>query len=399
MMTLMLDHPPVWPDLLRPLNDALLALGRLQQGLVTTRLHGAFLWRENVRIACQIAQISSYRMTFEQLAFDLLGVPPDDGDDVGGLAAGRRHFLTASRLFIRGQEADSILPSNVLWAPLWHSGGEPPPSDHDAPGGGGRSEANDGEGEGGSDLDRARIIATELAGTATRMSGVPLVTMLQGLRQGVVRALPRPMARLVLPLALHEAGLVPKPVPALIGGRLALGEVGLAGTAADTTSWLRRALVGLAQEADGAAKRLDKLTREIRAWQDLLAKEKLRRHAQTPGVLALLAATPVLTASLVVRHVKISKPAASKILTRLVELGILIEPIARDRFKVFVAADIGEKVVAGDQEGGLTFSVGLPGIDHEAIEANLDQLFSDLEQKSKRALARARAGCVTTSGA
>ncbi len=392
-MDLLLDHPPHWPDLLRPLNDALLALGRLQQALATTRIHGAWLWRENVRTACQIAQISSHRVTYEQLAFDLLGVPPGDNDDVGGLAAGRRHFLVASRLFTRDQRADSILPSNLLWAPLW-TGGEPPRADSnvlpdaDAPDIEGRSEADDGAGEGASDLERARTIAAELAQAATRMAGVPLVTMLQGLRQGVGRNLPRPTARLLLPLALHQAGLVPKPVPALIGGRLPLGEVSLSGTTEEVTSWLRRALTSLAKEAEGAAKRLDVLTRQIKAWQDLLAKEKLRRHAHTPEVLALLAATPVLTASLVVRHVRISKPAASKILGRLVELGILTEPIARDRFKVFVAADIGEKVVAGDQELELTLSNSLPGIDREAIETNLDQLFVDLEQKSKRALGR-----------
>ncbi len=391
-MNLMLDQPPHWPDLMRPLNDALLALGRLQPALATTRIHGAWLWRENVRTACQIAQISSHRVTFEQLAFDLLGVPPGDNDDVGGLAAGRRHFLVASKLFTRDQRADSILPSNVLWAPLW-TGGEPQLADlDDAPSVVGRFEANDGAGEGTRDLDRVRAIVAELAQAATRMSGVPLVTLLQGLRQGAGRHLPRPMVRLVLPLALHEAGLVPKPVPALIGGRLPLGEVSLSGTAAESTSWLRRALASLAKEAEGAAKRLNTLTRQIRAWQDLLAKEKLRRHAHTPEVLALLAATPVLTASLVVRHVRISKPATSKILARLVELGILTEPIARDRFKVFVAADIGERTVADDQERELSFSDSSPGIDREKIKTNLDKLLADLDQKSKRALERARTG-------
>lgn len=380
-----------WSQLARPYGKAERALGRLAHALDSSRLHQTWLWREISRTSVMIVQAGGYQANVDQLRRMLIGAPIEGDENTSGLAAAKRVFLTAATLFRRSRKTDS---SNGLWPEFWtdprlaggaaSDGGasqlsdEPSADDHNPSGGG----------EGSRARERLAVMARELAGFADDGRRPALINLFMGLRRqaGGKRLSPHHL-RLALPLALVEAGLVPKAAPGLLGGRrLPLGLSAASAQAKRLSDWLDEGLDALATEARQSHRRLAELTRQHLAWHGALAGAGLRRHARAPKALDLLAATPVLNIGLVAVHLDCSHVAAGGIIGRLVDLGILIEQTSRSRHKVFVAGDL----PAGD--GGVTagsaplsLSEPMPAVDVDAIGATLDGLYADLDRITVRA--------------
>ncbi|MEM8952424.1 MAG: helix-turn-helix domain-containing protein, partial [Pseudomonadota bacterium] len=213
-----------------------------------------------------------------------------------------------------------------------------------------------------------------------------LIDLMIDLRQHAeARRLPSGLLRLVLPLALHQAGLLPKAAPALLGGRLSLGTTRSEAEQEPMTLWLCRALSSLAKEATEAAARLADLQAQHRAWHQRLLREGLRGHSRLPLVLDLLAATPVVSAGLVAKHLDCTPQAAGRMLRQLAELGIVSEATATSRWKVYLAGDLASTdVETARADEPLVFSDPLPSVDHQAIEATLTDLFADLDRLERR---------------
>ena len=190
--------------------------------------------------------------------------------------------------------------------------------------------------------DHLIALVREIAGFADDGRRPALINLLVDLRgHAAARRLPPPLMRLALPLALAEAGLLPKSAPGLLGGRrLPLGMSPASPEAKPLSDWLKSALEDLAKEAHQSHRRLMELMRQHQTWHARLADAGLRRHARAPKALDLLAATPVLSIGLVARHAGCSHVAAGKIIERLVEHGILIEQTSRSRHKIFIAGDL-----------------------------------------------------------
>ncbi|MEZ5935920.1 MAG: hypothetical protein R3F54_29210 [Alphaproteobacteria bacterium] len=247
--------PLQWQDLIGPLSEAMLALGQLRHALQDSPLHPAWLWRETARTSAKIAQNAGYRVTFDQLVRDLAGLPLDRSDDHGGVAAGRRIFLTAGRLFRAPDTADSIPAPTELFQPIL---GLDPRIDGEEPGRGGSSAADP-----DADLAALRDVVRAMV-TAAQQAPTPLIGLLEGMRSHRTRRLSRTLARLALPLALDQAGLVPTS-RRRCRRRLPLGADGTSGVSQPGQPVVGAALAALAREADGACQRLDDLTRQHRA--------------------------------------------------------------------------------------------------------------------------------------
>ena len=369
-----------WLALARPYGQAERALGHLAQALETTRLHPAWLWRELIRLAPELAQASGFRVDQDQLRLAILGLPIDREDHTAGLAAAKRIFLAAVPLF---QESPATDSAARLWPDFWH---------RDASSGSEPLQAEGGESEG----ERARLkaMATELTGLAEDGRRPALINLLIALRQRATacrsqpadRSLPASLMRLALPLALHQAGLLPRAAPGLLGGRrLPLGMSQASGEPMPLTDWLSRGLAELGKEGKQSHRRLAELTRQHRAWHRALAAEGLRRRARAPQVLDLLTATPVLSLGLIARHAGCSHVAAGQIAERLVATGILIEQTSRSRHKLFVAGDLAR---AGrgkvDPTMPLALSEAMVPVDADGIAATLDGLLADLDRLNAR---------------
>ena len=381
-------------------------------------------------MAAKISQIGGYRVRTERLCLTLAGLPLEPAEDDTGLAAAKRVFLTAAPLFRRADHVDSSHGDHALFEPLWRSdgnlpgdvlSGDGPPlaDDHrldaanlpsgDESEGGVRSGGRDNEADGrsgdlpaeddpggqGRAVEQLLSLVGELVGFAGQTGRPALLDLLLDLRRHrTPRRLPPSLVRLALPLALHRAGLVPKAAPGLLGGRLPLGRAGRPTTAASATegepvtAWLARALTALAKEAEAASGRLVELSNQYRAWHELLRRAGPRGHSRAPAVLDLLAITPVLSASLVAKHVGCTPQGASGILHQLAELGVLTQATTRSRWKIFLAADL--SVADRDRSGAeapLELGAALPEIDRDAIEQTLDELFANLERLDQRAKA------------
>jgi hypothetical protein len=218
--------------------------------------------------------------------------------------------------------------------------------------------------------------------------GLPaLLGLLLGLRRhALARRLPSSLARLALPLALHATGLISRPAPCLLGGRLPLGLTRADG-GTEATPWLCRALQALAEEAGGAGRRLAALESRHLARHRQLAEEGFRRHARTPKILDLLAATPVLSAGLVGRHLACSPQAGAAMLRKLASLGLVTEATTRARWKIYLACDLASSSTARSPDAAstpLAPSRPAPAIDRTAIEQTLDRLFKDLAGVERR---------------
>lgn len=376
-----------WPDVVRPLSTAGMALGRLAHALEASPLHATWLWREITRSAVAIAHASGYHAKVDHLRLALIGAPLEREDNTSGLAAAKRVFLASAPLFRSRQYADSM---EMPWPRFW---------DGDAPRGG--AEAEDGENPGVSDHDRAGEGGTErgqlmklvrelgaFADDGQRPALINLFTDLK--KHAATRSLSPPLVRVAVPLALTEAGLVPKAAPGLLGGRrLALGFNRAVASEKPLTDWLAVALEALAKEAGQSHRRLVELERQHQAWHAALDGMGLRRHAKAPKALDLLAATPVLTIGLVARHLACSHVAAGKVIERLVGLGIVIEQTARSRHKVYIAGDLPAEVRDEAELGGrLAVSAPLRPVDVDALTSTLDSVFADLDRQSEQAKAR-----------
>ncbi|MDH3664068.1 MAG: hypothetical protein OEU92_29315 [Alphaproteobacteria bacterium] len=397
----MLDRPdaPHWPTLLRPLCDASSALGKLAHALETTPLHPAWLWRETALVAARIGQFSGYRVRSDRLMRSLAGVPLDAAEDDTGLAAARRIFLAAAPLFRAHQQLDSPGSNLELFEPLWadHRSDSGMPAE-----GPGMAAGDAAQVERPGEIDQLLSLVRELAGFAGLETRPPLLDLFMEFRRHrTPRQLPPSLARLALPLALHRTGLAPKAAPGLLGGRLPLAAASPVATLAPlaategepVTPWLARGLSALAREAEGSKRRLSALTRQHSAWRALLGDAGLRGHSRSPLVLDLLAATPVLSASLVARHLGCSMVGASKILHRLADLGIVNEATPRPRWKIYLAGDLAlSEGVHDEAVRPLAFSEPAPAVDREAIEASLDELLRDLDRVERRAQAALAGG-------
>ena len=381
-------------QLLRPYGLAERALGRLAHGLEATPLHATWLWRELTRVAVVITQAGGYHARVDRLRAALIGAPLEREDSTPGLAAARRVFLASAELFRSHRQADSDL---ALWPRFWTShrldGCEAlhPDGDHDA----GRAGGVDGPAEEGLERGQLMRLVRELAGFADDGRRPALINLFVDLRRhAATRHLSPQLARIALPLALREAGLVPKAAPGLLGGRrLPLGFSRAITSEEPLSDWLATALGELTKEADQSYRRLLELTSQHRAWHAALAKERLRKHALAPRALDLLAATPVLTIGLVARHLGCSHVAAGKVIERLAALGILIEPTSRSRHKLFVAGDLPERLPDdGTGDGPLVRSAPLRPVDIDALEATLDGVLMDLDRQTELAKARLAEG-------
>ncbi|MGI9506177.1 MAG: hypothetical protein ACR2RE_24310 [Geminicoccaceae bacterium] len=305
----------------------------MAHALKITALHPTWLWREITRIAVTITQASGYQVNVDQLRMTLIGAPIDREDNTTGLAAAKRVFLAAAPLFRVGRQADS---TSDLWPRFWElktAEGSEQQAD----------EAQDDE-TGEVDQERGRLVALvrELAGFANDGRRPELINLLADLRRhAATRRLPPHLLRLALPLALAQAGVVPKPAPGLLGGRrLPLGMSRAVVSEKPVTEWLALALDELAKEADQSYRRLSELTLQHQAWHAALAGAGLRRHARAPKALDLLAATPVLSIGLAAQHLDCTHVAAGNIIERLLDLGILIKATPRSRHKIFIAGDL-----------------------------------------------------------
>jgi|GEM_PF-7067619 len=366
-------------ELMVPLAQASTALGRLAEALDDTPLHQAWLWREIAHTSSVISQFSNYRVSSRQLMSSLAGLPLKRAKDHRDLAAARRLFLAAAPLFRMPTRLDSADDVSELFEPLWaratSTDDDPPPKKED---GDRRPQAGE--------ISALRALVDDLVGFAHDGRRPVLLNILVDLRQHkTIRRLPRPLARLALPLALHQVGIVPKPVPGLLGGRLSLTLPPGDGI----TVWLVCALMALAKEASAARTRLRDLTRQHLAWHGRLREAGLRKHGRAPAVLDLLAITPVLSASLVARHLGVTPQGASAILKQLVDLGLLTEATSRSRFKVYLAGDLtsfhGDEAMA---DRPLAFSDPVRPVDVDALSAILDDLFADLDRVTARARER-----------
>jgi len=386
-----------WRALAAPLAKAERELGRLAHALDTTPLHATWLWREVTRAAVAIVQASGHLAKTDQLRLALIGVPVDLDDNTAGLAAAKRIFLTATPLFRESSQTDS---ETDLWPTFWHgdtpSGGEAPrprdlpPKDETLPD---RDRA--GEEARPQQGDQLMVLVRELAGFADDGRRPALINLLVDLRRhAAARRLPPHLVRLALPLALAEAGILPKPAPGLLGGRrLPLGMSRAVVSEKPLTDWLVQALNELAREANQSYRRLIELGRQHRSWHAALGGVGLRRHAKAPAALDLLAATPVLSIGLVARHLGCSHVASGKIVERLVATGILIEQSARSRHKIFIAGDLPTSTRSeADPDGPLSFSEPTPSVDVDALSATLNGLFADLDRLNQRTKERIKDG-------
>jgi hypothetical protein len=314
----------------------------------------------------------------------LAGITTEPGEHDSGLAAARRVFLVAAPLFRSVKKADSPSDHLELFSPLWQADGRPPEETDTRPGEG--DDPEDGAGQSGRLLEEV----DQLTATA-RNSELPLlIGLLSVLRgQAALKRLPPSLTRLALPLALHRAGLTPKPAPGLIGGRLALGATRAASDREPITPWLKRGLEALAGEALGAAGRLAELTGQHRLWHDHLTKAGFRRDARIGLALDLLTTTPVLSAPLLARHIGCTPQGAGAMLRRLAELGIVSDMARRSRWKIYLAGDLASRTgTLRPEERPLTFSDPPPLIDAEMIESTLNGLVNDLDRLNRRAKAR-----------
>ncbi len=372
---------PHWPDIVRPLSTASMALGRLGYALELTPLHQAWLWRELTRLAPKIAQSAGYLANQQQVRMALIGAPIDHEDHTAGLAAAKRIFLAAAPLFREIKQTDS---HNDLWPAFWDEGAgkeETQPDVDHAPIAGGEG-----------DRIRLKTLVTDLASFADDGRRPALINLLVGLRtHALSRQLSPQLVRIALPLALLKARLIPKAAPGLLGGqRLPLGMSRASGEPLPPTDWLSRALTDLGKEAEQSHRRLAELGRQHRAWHAALAAEGLRRHARAPLALDLLIATPVVSLGLIARHLGCSHVAAGQITARLVGLGILIAATSRSRHKIFIAGDLAlrDRGRLETDEAPLSFSEPVPLIDVDTLGATLDGLLADLDRQT--ALAKAR---------
>ena len=207
--------------LLRPYGKAERALGELAHVLRATPLHPTWLWRELTRVSVIIAQICGYRVQTNQLRMALIGAPVERHDNTSGLAAAKRVFLAAEPLFRTGSETDSrlaLLPTFWDDVDVEHGqGGLDAPGDIDGAGEVARTQQE----------ERKQLLdlVRELAGFADDGRRPALINLFVDLRKhAAARHLPPSLMRVALPLALAEAGLVPKAAPGLLGGlRLPLG--------------------------------------------------------------------------------------------------------------------------------------------------------------------------------
>ena len=374
-----------WPDIVRPLATAERALGRLGHALETTPLHQAWLWRELTRVATEVAQAGGYQVNQEQLRLAVIGAPLDVDDNTAGLGAAKRIFLAAAPLFREGHRTDS---DEALWPAFWGSEASKHENEPDP------AEMPSMEGQG--DPARLQAMVAELAGFADDGRRPALINLLIDLRQqAALRQLPASLVRLAMPLALLEAGIVPKAAPGLLGGRrLPLGMSRASGEPLPLTAWLSRALSDLENEAVQSHRRLFELTLQQRAWRAALAKEGLRKHARAPRALDLLMATPVLSLGLIARHAGCSHVAAGQIAERLVVTGILVEQTSRARHKLFVAGDLmaRDRDRLGVEEAPLSLSEPAPLVDVDALSGTLDGLFADLDRLNEQIKEKARRG-------
>ncbi len=367
-----------WLRLIGLSIDAAMALGELKNALESTQIHRAWLWREMTRTSCKISQLSGHRVKVGTLRRHLASLPIEADENNAGLAAARRVFLVAASLLQIRRGVDSKEARVELFEPLW--GGEPMPADN-----GVTANETDPKERAGEKERLEQLVAdlTAFAGNGARPVLIDLLMELS--RHAIVRQLPASLARLALPLALHQSGLVPKAVPTLLGGRLSLTPAATVEAPIPVAIRLERALADLAGEADRARRRLADLERQHHAWRARLASARLHGHAKAPLVLDLLAATPVISMSLVRRHLGCSHVAAGKIVRRLVNLEIVTEVTSRARHKIFLAGDLGRsKDGQPESEAPLSFSVPRPSVDIEAIEATLDGLFADLDRLNER---------------
>ncbi len=392
-----------WTTLARPYGLAERALGRLAHGLDATPLHATWLWRELARVSVTIAQASGYHAKVDQLRAALIGAPVEREDSTPGLAAARRVFLASAELFREHHKADSDL---ALWPRFWS--GEPPRADgsealhpygEPSQAGGdydvGRAGGVDGAAGEEHERNLLKALVRELAGFADDGRRPALINLFVDLRRHAsTKHLSPQLVRVAMPLALREAGLVPKAAPGLLGGRrLPLGFSRAITSEEPLSDWLARALTELAKEADQSYRRLSALTSQHRAWHAALAKERLRKHALAPMALDLLAATPVLTIGLVARHLDCTHVAAGKVIERLAALGILIEQTSRARHKLFVAGDLSKRLhEEGADDGQLVRSAPLRPVDLDALNATLDGVLADLDRQTELTKARLAEG-------
>lgn len=336
-------------------------------------------------------------MRADALMRQLAGLSVGLTEPGSGLAAARRLFVAAAPLLRTSRTTESETGLEELFQPLW--GGGPPSADGNAPNGTLRGDGGEAPNpqHGAGEAKALLALVSELSGFAGDGARPVLIDLLLDLRrQAVGRRLSPSLLRLILPLALHRAGLVPKAAPGLLGGRLPFGAARLADEGLPVTPWLARALTALAREATLSARRLAELTRQHHAWRAHLAAAGLRGHARAPAILDLLAATPVLSATLVARHLGCTPQGAGLMLRQLADLGIVTERTSRSRFKIFLAGDLAladrQRSSAGeaamDLEAPLAVSDPLPEIDVGGIEATLDGLFADLERLNIRATTR-----------
>ncbi|MEZ5935898.1 MAG: hypothetical protein R3F54_29100 [Alphaproteobacteria bacterium] len=378
-----------WVGLAHAHGRAERALGRLGHALESTGLHLTWLWREMTRAAVVVVQAGGYRADVDSLRRVTIGVPVDPGGEGPGLAAAKRVFVTMAPLFRDLGRTDS---NPALWPQFWSSEALQPDGGAPLPGAQLRS---GGTGQGEDDRQRLTDLVRVLAGLADDGRRPALINLFLDLRRraGAGGVAP-PLMRLALPLALAETGIVPKGAPGLLGGRrLALGMSAASPGGGPLSDWLASGLGDLAGEAGQAHRRLLGLTRRHRAWHGALAAAGLRRHARAPGVLDLLAATPVVTIGLVAAHLACSRVAAGRIVERLVAAGILTAATSRSRHKIFTAGGL----LAGRQAGPeparpLVFSEPVPPVDAAALDMTMDRLFADLERLNGRVGARIREG-------
>ncbi len=351
------------------LSRTSMALGRLHHALECTPLHSAWLWRETVRVACKNAQISGHCVTFDQLAQDLIGLPAERGTEKVGLAAAKRIFLAAAPLFRITNQTDSHDEIFELYVPLWANGScdgqecsmRPAEDDRSATGA------------------RIRLLADRLAIHLQPGNPAGLPAALCAIGPNRPADLSPTMARLALPIALHRSGLLAKPAPSLIGGRIRLKA-----TSALAPPELARALSSLAKEADGARRRLNTLSAQHRAWHQA-TRGCYHQDARAPAVLDLLTMTPVLSASLVARHLDCRPQTANRILADLADRGVLHLVSRRQRWKIYLASDLtGSTGEAVSVDEPLAINQPLPSIDRDAISATLDRLLVDLERANNK---------------
>lgn len=387
-----------WPQLMRPLSAASIALGRLACALEATTLHPTWLWREITRVSVLIAQANGYHARVDQLRLALIGAPLERDQKTPGLAAAQRVFLASAPLFRKLRDVDSKV---ILWPSFWSEVGSEPAKAGRAPRraehGSGLERAGevaadrDPFGEEEPERDQLMKLVRDLSAFAEDGQRPALLNLLIDLKKhAATRKLPPPLVRIAMPLALAEAGLVPRAAPGLLGGRrLALGFSRAAPAEKPLSDWLRDGLDALAKEAEQSYRRLLELTRQHQAWHDALAKEGLRKHARVPKALDLLAATPVVSIGMVASHLSCSHVTAGRVVERLLALGILIEQTSRVRHKVYIAGDLPrESQGSGGLEGALSVSAPLRPVDVDALSPTLDDVFADLDRRA--ALTKAR---------